>query len=343
MASRIPAIATRLRVKRPDGRAIGQWIVRKITHNWLVKLASVGVAIGLWGFVNLGARESESSMFVPIELENLPPQLLITNPLPDTVGVRLRGPRTILGTMDPRRQRIELDLGNVKAGSTTFKLYPEMLNLPRGVTVTRMSPVQLTIDVERILERTLPVVTNFAGAVPAGYRVSESELSPQTVAVSGPASIVNSLRNVSTGPLHLPPTSGNFEQSIELERPADLVRLVPDRVVVHGRLEEIVVTQDFRNVEIGIHNAPPQVRMRPKSVDVTVRGLQRVVKDLHLSAQNFYVDLDGVAGGTHKVKIQQSVPTEGIEVIDVRPSEATVETEPVPAPKHPARKGKAKR
>ena len=334
-------IASLVRVRKPDAREIAQWIVRKITHNWVVKLASVGVAMGLRGFVNLGARETESSMYVPIDLQNLPPQLLITNPLPESVGVRLRGPRTILGTLDPRRQRIELDLGNLNAGSTTFKLYPEMLNLPRGITVTRMSPVQLTIDVERILERSLPVVTNFAGAVPAGYRVSDSEISPQTIAASGPASIVNSLRNVSTGPLHLSPTNGNFEQSIELERPADLVRLVPDRVVVHGRLEEIVVTQDFRNVEIGVHNAPPQFRLHPKSVDVTVRGLQHVVKDLRLSAQNFYVDLDGVTGGTRTVKIQQSMP-EGIEIIDVRPPEATVVMEPEAAPKQRARGGKTR-
>jgi len=129
---------------------------------------------------------------------------------------------------------------------------------------------------------------------------------------------------VATGPLHLSATSGTFEESIELERPADLVRLVPDRVAIHGRLEEIVVTQDFRNVEIGVQNPPAQYRLRPHSVDVTVRGLQRVVKDLHLSAQNLYVDLAGVGAGSHPLKIQVVMP-EGIEIVDVRPAEATVE------------------
>jgi len=332
MASRITTIASWVRVRSFDWRATWQWILRKFTHNWGVKLASIGVAMGLWGFVNLGARETESSMFVPLDLQNLPPQLLITNPLPESVGVRLRGPRTMLGTIDPRRQRIELDLGNLNAGSTTFKLYPDMLNLPRGVTVTRMSPVQLTLDVERIVERTLPVVTNFAGAVPAGYRVAESEITPTNITVSGPSNVVNALRNVPTGPLHLSPTSGNFEESVELERPADLVRLVPDRVAIRGRLEEIVVTQDFRNVEIGVQNPPTQYRLRPKSVDVTVRGLQRLVKDLHLSAQNFYVDLAGVPAGSHPRKIEVVMP-EGVEIVDVRPPETTVEVEPEPTKK----------
>ena len=335
MASRIGSIANIPLVARArnfEWRAFWEWVMRKLTHNWLLKLASIGVAMGLWGFVNLGARETETSMFVPIDLQNLPPALMIGNPLPESVGVRVRGPRTILGTIDPRRQRIQLDLGNLSAGTTTYKIDPEMLNLPRGVTVTRMSPSQITLDVERLVERTLPVVTNFAGAVPAGYRVVESQIQPSSVTISGPATIIGALRNVATGPLHLSPTSGSFEESVELERPADPVRFVPERVVVSGRLEEIVVTQDFRNVEIGVHTAPAQYRLRPKSVDVTVRGLQRIVKDLRLSSQNFYVDLDGIGPGNHTAKVESVMP-EGVELVDVRPPSALVEVVAEPTKK----------
>ena len=60
MASRITTIASWVRVRSFDWRATWQWILRKFTHNWGVKLASNGVAMGLWGFVNLGARETES-------------------------------------------------------------------------------------------------------------------------------------------------------------------------------------------------------------------------------------------------------------------------------------------
>jgi YbbR domain-containing protein len=323
---------------RIDARTLWQAAVRSVTHNWFLKLASVVFAIGLWGFVNLGARESEMSLFVPLDLHNLPPQLMVTNPLPESVGVRLRGPRTILGTIDTRRQRIELDLRNVGAGSTTFKIDPDMLNLPRGVTVTRMSPVQLTLDVERIVERTLPVVANFAGAVPAGYRVAESEIRPASVTISGPAGEIGALRNVPTGPLHLSPTSGNFEESVALERPADLVRVDPERVVVRGRLEEVVVTQEFRNVEIGVESAPPEYRLRPHGVDVTVRGVQRLVKGLRLSPQSLYVDLAGAAPGAERRKIEVRDLPEGLEVVDLRPAEVIVE---IPA-KPPAQKGRAK-
>src|SRR5262245_27552257 len=314
-----------------DLRTLGRTIVRKVTHNWLLKLGSIAFAIGLWGFVNLGAREADRSIAVPLEFSNLPAKLIITSPIPDSVDVRLRGPRTILGTIDERRQRIAINLANVATGPTSFKIDADMLNLPRGVTVTRLTPVQVTLDVQRIIERVLPVVANLAAAVPAGYRLVESEVRPAVVTVNGPAAQVQALRNVPVGPLHLPLATGNFEETVALERPGDVIRLSPDRVLVRGVLEELVTTQDFRNVEIGARNPPLEYHMRPRNVDVTVRGPQRLLRELRLSSQNFYVDLANVAPGYHPKRIEAAVP-QGLEVLEIRPSETTVEVAGEPAP-----------
>ena len=315
-------------IPKIDWRALWATVV----HNWLLKLASVAFAVALWGFVNLGAREADMSMFVPLELRGLPAGLMITNPLPESVGVRVRGPRTILGTIDQRRQRILLDLTSVVVGSTSFKVDSDMLNLPRGVTVTRLSPVQITLNVERIVERTLPVVANLAGATPPGYRIVESEVRPVAVLVTGPSTEIGALRNIPTAPLHLSQTSGNFQELVPLERPTDLVKLSPDRVVVRGKLEEIVSSQDFRNVEIGIHNPPSQYEIRPRSVDVTVRGPQRLTKELHLTAENLFVDLSGLGPGSHLQNVQASLP-DGLEVLESRPPTAAVESGGKPARK----------
>jgi hypothetical protein len=134
--------------------------------------------------------------------------------------------------------------------------------------------------------------------------------------------------------LHLRPTTGNFEETVALEHPADLVRLFPERVVVRGALEEVVTTRDFRNVEIGARNPPPQYRLRPRSVDVTVRGPQRLLREAKLSSENFYVDLGGLGAGYHAQRIESAVPV-GLEVLEVRPPETTVEVPGEPTPVRP--------
>ncbi len=304
---------------RFDVRAI--W--RAMTRNVLLKVFSTVFAIGLWGFVNLGARESERNLVLPIALRGLPPTVVITNSPPESVSVRLRGPQTILGTIDDATS-ISLDLANVRPGTTSIKIEADLLNLPRGVAVTRMSPVELTLEVERVVEKSMLVSVNLGGAVPAGFRLVENEARPPAVVVKGPASQVEALRRVATGPLHLSPVSGPFEELVPLERAAESLRLSPDRVSVRGRLEEVMVVQELRGIEIGVRNAKGRYRLAPKAADVTVRGPARAVRDLKLTPENLYIDVEGLTAGARTEKIQASLP-QGVEVVEVKPAAGRVE------------------
>ncbi|MGH7898129.1 MAG: CdaR family protein, partial [Candidatus Binatia bacterium] len=69
--------------------------------------------------------------------------------------------------------------------------------------------------------------------------------------------------------------------------------------------------------------------LSPRNVDVTVRGPEHRMKDLKLSAQNVYVDLEGFAAGNRVAKIETALP-EGVELVHIRPSEATVQVSPPP-------------
>ena len=67
-------------------RSLKHWV----THNWHLKLVSVGLAAMLWMFVATEAS-SEIAMEVALENRNIPPQLEITGDTTILVQVRLRG------------------------------------------------------------------------------------------------------------------------------------------------------------------------------------------------------------------------------------------------------------
>jgi hypothetical protein len=69
-------------------------------------------------------------------------------------------------------------------------------------------------------------------------------------------------------------------------------------------------------------------------VDVTVRGPQRLLREAKLSSENFYVDLGGLGAGYHAQRIESAVP-DGLEVLEVRPPETTVEVPGEPTPVRP--------
>ncbi len=318
-----------IRLPRPDLRKLQ----RIAEHNVLLKGFSLVFAIGLWAFVNLGARDTEKALLVPLELRNIPDQYMVASSVADTVEMRVRGPRTLLGTIEDRRQRVVLDLANVRVGTTSFKIDSEMLNLPRGVRVVRVSPVQITLDVERVVRKSLPVSAGTAGTLPAGYRMAETEIRPPVVMVTGPAREVEALKTIITEPFRVTAEEANFEESVSLVKPGDLVRLLPERVFVRGRLEEVAVSQDFKQVEIGVRNAIRRTRIRPGRIDVTIRGPQRLLQGLKLSGENVFVDVAGLAPGAHRGKIVVALP-KGLEALDLRPEEVSVQVFKEP----PARK-----
>ena len=173
-------------------RKLSGWIV----HNGTLKLFSLTFAFGLWLLVNAGERDTEQTMLVPVELRNLSQQLVVVGQRPEFVDVRVSGPRTLLGRLSGKK--IALDLTGVRPGPSSFRVNTELLNLPRGVKLLRVTPSAISLDIVRMIKRVVPVRVDLIGKLPFGYETGEIEVSPSTVEVSGPAPQVEKLQAVMT-------------------------------------------------------------------------------------------------------------------------------------------------
>jgi YbbR domain-containing protein len=301
-----------------------QW-VDALTYNLPLKLLSLLIAFALWSFVNFGERDAEETLRVPLELRNVPSHLMITSPRDDFVEVRVVGPRTLLGRIDRNRLAIPVDLSGVKPGPAVFRLSSDSLPLPRGVRVARITPAQVTLELERVAHKTVPVRLRFAGRLPAHLQLTESKVSPEMVEVSGPASTIEDIAAAYTQPIDVTAlTPGTFERELPLEPSGEYVSFSASRVAVQLRVEEILVTREFRRVDVEVRNAPFPASVSPKSVTVTVRGPKRLLSpETEFSGPVVYVDAEGQAPGRHQLDVRVELP-DGMEVVQVEPSQVNV-------------------
>ncbi|MGH7804206.1 MAG: CdaR family protein, partial [Candidatus Binatia bacterium] len=278
----------------------------------------------------------EKTLAVPIVLRGVPDHLAVTSPLVDGVDVRVRGPRTLLGTLDEQRQAITLDLANVHAGRTTFKIDGEMLTLPRGVRVVRVSPSQLQLDIDRMSDRAVPVAADVE-APPPGYRIVDLEVSPRRVTVSGPTSAVEAIREIRTERVAPGSQPGVVERTAVVRRDDPSLRVAPGRVAVHFRLEEIFTTREFKNVEVSVGGPNPKaVKPRTRWVNVAVRGPERLLRVLEFGPGTVRVAAERLDPGRHRLKVQVELP-EGLELASVKPEEIEVQVAGAEPTKRPAR------
>lgn len=289
-----------------------------LTRDLGLKLISLGVAFGLWAFVNASERDTEQALQVPLELRDIPAAMMITSPRVDFVDLRVSGPRTLLSRIDRKRLLIPLDLAGLRPGPAVFRITADALNLPRGVKVVRITPAQVTLDIERIVRRTLPVHLQLSGRVPAGLRVVESRVSPETVEIIGPGAAVDDVKVLDTEPLDLSnSTPGKVERELLLPEVSEYISFSAQRVAAQVQIAEVEIDREFRRVPVAIRNAA-SASVDPATIRVVVRGPKRAVESLELSHGEVYIDAANTAAGRYERTPSVDVPA-GVEVVRLDP------------------------
>ncbi len=186
-----------------------------LTENWTLKLISLVFALILWMFI-MGERRQEVGYRVPLELQNIPAELMIANEVPSLVDVRVSGPRTLLMKISEGDISIAVDLTDLQPGLTTFKRLEERLNLPSGLRVTRLSPSFIDLKLERIKQKRVPVKIALNGEPLQGYQVGRVSAVPARVLIEGAESELKNVHEVTTEPIDLNGVNEGFSLIVPL-------------------------------------------------------------------------------------------------------------------------------
>lgn len=199
-------------------------MLRQMSENWTLKLLSLVFALVLWFFV-MGERRQEIGFSVPLKLENIPQDLMLANEVPNLVDVRVSGPRTLLMNLSPQDISISVDLKDLPPGLTSFKRLDEKLNIPSALRVTRVSPSFVDIKLERIKEKSVPVVVQLEGAPGDGFRLAEVTPNPPKVTIVGAEGEVKDVREVATEPIVVTDVNESFSLMVPLNHQGKYTKL----------------------------------------------------------------------------------------------------------------------
>lgn len=159
-----------------------------VVHDWPLKLAAVGLATLLYG----GLVLSESTQTLPgvirVEQRNLPPDAFLLTTLSPVTEVRYfsaSGVPAIASSFEAW-----VDFSDVPVGGGPVTVPIQVRAIDERITVRGFTPDVVTVELDRIATRQVPVLVQFAPA-PEGLQVGTTVVDPVTVSVSGPASIVD--------------------------------------------------------------------------------------------------------------------------------------------------------
>ena len=176
---------------------------RIFLENWPIKLASMVLAVSLWFYVTSKGK-TEVSLTVPLELRNIPQEMAVVGDVPGTVEARFQGQERALREIATGKKVIgSIDLSLGREGENIIRISPDDIRKPSGVTVTHLSPYEITVKLDRIVRRTISLKPIVTGTPAAGYRLGNVSVSPPKITLEGPQASVGLLSALRTMPIDI--------------------------------------------------------------------------------------------------------------------------------------------
>lgn len=187
--------------------------------NFRTFLWAFALALAVWVAAVTAADPDEVRAFpypIKIQIVGQDSSLIVSGDMPQAVQVTLRAPRSVWDQLTTRADSVRavLDLSGLGAGEHKLNLQIQV-NV-RPARIITVSPASLTLTLEPLVTRTLPLDLGLSGQPATGYQAGDTTLDPKEVIIAGPQSLVESVKRLRVL-LNLDGVRESIDQSLTIQ------------------------------------------------------------------------------------------------------------------------------
>jgi YbbR domain-containing protein len=267
-------------------KALKEYARDYVLENTGLKVLALLITAVLW--LSVASRPvSQVALSGAIEF-NLPgtPPLTVSRYDTLTARVYLEGPRDTLEALRTGQLAVTADMSAVEPGVRVIPLRIDPNRLPANVRVKEIEPPTITVTVERVVEREVPITPRWEGDPPPGYQVLDWQITPETVKIGGAESQMREVTQVSTESVRLSDKFGTFSQQVAIDIGSPNLSLSEAsgrKVMLTVNIGEALKERTIDKVPVALFGAPGRVHAIPRFVRVTVYGAGTLVDELTVS------------------------------------------------------------
>ena len=267
----------------------------------------------------------ETEIRIPVEPSNIPQGLILVGSPFKEIELRVRGSLSALADLSRNIPHFNLDLSGVAAGVVSIPINPDMIRLPGEVKIIRINPAYLTVQVDRLKKKKVPVKVTVSGDPASRYLISATRAEPSAVSLCGPEAVIRLIEEVLTKPIDVTGRSEPFKKEIALELTAG-VRVCSETGII---LAEIKISEKdsvrrFTDILVAGQNTPFEFSISPGGITIEIKGPQNVIENLQPQKDiQVLVDLKDLGPGVYVRRATIKLPVK-TTLINVEPELFTV-------------------
>ncbi|HIE38679.1 MAG TPA: hypothetical protein EYH30_05610 [Anaerolineales bacterium] len=185
---------------------------------------------------------------IPVTLSNPPEEMIPYGETDVQVDVTLRAPQSVWEALEREDIHAMVDLSGLGPGEHRLPVQVQVDRRP--AMVLEVEPEAITIRLEPLMEAAVPVTVPIRGDAALGYMPRSPVVSPLTVTVSGPASLVAQVVRA-VAEVSVEGARADIEGEFALEprdaegRTVPHITLSPAQVIVHVPVEQLSGFRDL--------------------------------------------------------------------------------------------------
>lgn len=247
--------------------------------DWVLRLVSLGLAIVLWYFVG-GEDIVNKNVMVPIEVINLPRDLVISNQYKKEIEVSVSGPRSLLMDIGKFGISRQVDLARATPGTMVLENSNDVINVPRGVKVLRIQPRSIILSLDKMIQKKFPVNPVTVGMLAPDFILKEIRMAPDSISITGPQTVLTQFDALRTNPIDINGLREPTQIQIPLELDPVIVELI-GATTVTADLDITVETvqKKISRLVVEVEKDGVPQRVTPATVSLTVELPVTLIRD----------------------------------------------------------------
>ncbi len=295
-----------------------------------MKFVSLCLAVLIWFLVG-GEERIDKNVQIPIEVINLPRDLVISNQFKKEVEVTVNGPRSLILEITKMAISRSVDLSNYKPGTHVVDIAVDSIKMPRGVSVQRIQPSSIILSLDKLVSKDLHIEAVTSGKVASGYQLKDISIDPAKITITGPQSQLSKVEILRTEKINI----AGIKESASLQVPLDLepaiVELIGETsVTAEVDVETIKVEKTFKNIPVEYEVDGVKIKTEPSTVNILVKVPKLFLEEKKNPRELFVVTVLGVGKDRRQkvVVIPNADDVESLEILAIEPQFVQVENPP---------------
>ncbi len=301
--------------------------------DWMLRFVSLGLALVLWYFVG-GEDIVNKNIMVPIEIINLPRDLVISNQFKKEIEVSVTGPRSQVLDMGSHAISRQIDLAEATSGTMVLENSNDVITVPRGVKVLGIQPKSVILSLDKMIQRHFSVNPVTSGTLAPDFILKEIRMEPDSISITGPETVLAPFEVLRTKPIDISGLRASTEIQVPLELDPVIIDLIGATTITASlEIIEETIQKKISKLVVEVKKDGVLQRVTPATVSVTVALPTRLIRDkVELRSLFKVTATGGQKDGQMQVKV---IPAQKfdkpIQILSIEPQNVTLIEEAVPA------------